>query len=130
MTVALHQDNELAYFEEDVRQRPNGSRVLRLVRELTYLDGHLSSSLRKAWEFPLTTSALVAGILLVGGVLPMALGVPVKSSERNDQHARSSLHGLRSSPPTAQVEELHPWLYPSHTALVGQVANESQAPTF
>lgn len=64
MWTAAQKTSELRAMEDDVRQRPNGRRVLRLLRELSYLDGRLAISLRHAGVFPLVTVLLVALLLL------------------------------------------------------------------
>lgn len=63
MAIASHHEVEQFPTEGSIRQRPNGLRVLRQLRELFYLDGRVASSLRKAGEFPLIT-AMLSGIVL------------------------------------------------------------------
>lgn len=47
MFMALHDTDVLAPLEADVRKRPNGLRVQRLIREVSVLDGWLALRLRR-----------------------------------------------------------------------------------
>lgn len=66
MPIAFEPMEELRHMESEVRQRPNGPRVLRLLRELQYLEGKLAISMRHAGEFPLVTAALAGAVILLG----------------------------------------------------------------
>ena len=66
MSIAREQMEGLRRMEGEVRQRPNGPRVLRLLRELQYLEGKLAISMRHAGDFPLVTAALAGGVILLG----------------------------------------------------------------
>lgn len=65
MAIANHHIQSARRIEAQVRERPNGGRVLRLLRETQYLDGRLGSSLLTAERFPLLTAALTAGVALL-----------------------------------------------------------------
>lgn len=124
MAVALHQEIELARLESSVRQRPNGRRVLRQLRELFYLDGRLPSSLLKAAEFPLITAVLVGGMLMAAII---TTSMPPAQGAVTEQAAATV-----SPPPTwnAQAEAHQSWLRRGHAALAGLEADELQAPPF
>lgn len=69
MSIAREQMEGLRRMEGEVRRRPNGLRVLRLLRELQYLEGKLVISMRHAGDFPLMTAALTGGVILLGIVI-------------------------------------------------------------
>lgn len=61
MSIAQEQMEEPRCMEGTVQQRPNGLRVLRLLRELQCLEGKLAISMRHAGDFPLVTAVLAGG---------------------------------------------------------------------
>lgn len=65
MSIVQEQMVELRRMEGAVQQRPNGLRVLRLLRELQYLEGKLAISMRHAGDFPLVTAVLAGGMILL-----------------------------------------------------------------
>lgn len=62
MDLATLDEVALSGLERCILVRPNATRVMRLVRELPYVDSRLrtSTSLRAAEEFPRVTASLAA----------------------------------------------------------------------
>lgn len=79
MWMKAQKTGELQAMEDAVRRRPNGTRVLRLLRELSYLDARLAVSLRHAGAYPLVMALLAALLLLA---VPAAQAVSPSSYEQ------------------------------------------------
>lgn len=69
MSIALEQFEELRRMEGEVQQRPNGPRVLRLLQELSFIEGKLANSLHHAGDFPGVTVVLAT----LAGLVALAL---------------------------------------------------------
>lgn len=118
MPSVIHPHDALTYMEADVSQRPFGVRVLRLLRELSYLDGHLASSLRKAGEFPLVTLALSALVLiLMLGIAHLPVAVSATHTDARD--------ATPTVAPTLQAEQdaYGGWLHGAHAAVVAEATD-------
>lgn len=121
MPTALPAMEEAERLEQDIRQRPNGARVQRLLRELFVTQGLLGQSLPRASGLPLRSFAMAAVVAvpaLAAMWLPSAqsarvnpLAQPVRVSEvvepsalgaqqaqasvggRQEAHARTAVQG-------------------------------------
>lgn len=130
MSIALEQFEELHHMEGEVRQRPNGPRVLRLLRELSYIDGKLANSIRHAGDFPLVTVALAAvfGFLVLAVVnLPSAQSASAPASTSPavvdisaEQHAASA----------QQAQAYTNWLGQAHAQAAVQGSDTPALETF
>lgn len=114
MSIALQPMDELERMEENIRQRQNGGRVLRLLRELFFMDGKLVSSLPQASEFPLLSFALVAAVAVPALVLmslPSAQGEPAPSLAQpvvvNDAAQQSALGAQQAQAYVRWLQEAH-----------------------
>lgn len=118
MPAVIHPHDALVHMETDVSQRPFGARVLRLFRELSYLDGHLANSLGKAGEFPLVTivlSALVLTLMLGIAHLPVAASAP---------HALAGDAAPAGTPTQQAEQDAHgDWLHGAHAAVVAEATD-------
>jgi hypothetical protein len=119
MPIALQPMEELGRMEEEIRQRQNGVRVLRLLRELFFTDGKLASSLPRAGEFPLLTFALVAAVVvpaLAVMLLPPAQSAPAPTLPVavDDDAGTAALWAQ-------QAQTYVRWLQGAHAAVQGHV---------
>lgn len=130
MSIAREQMKELRRMEGKVRQRPNGSRVLRLLRELSYLDGKLAISMRHAGDFPLVTAALTGVVILLGMAI---VNLPPAQSASTPAATLPAVVDISADPqaaPARQAQAYTNWLREAHAHAAVQGSETPMAETF
>jgi hypothetical protein len=120
MSIALQPVEGHCLVEAEVRRRPNGVRVLRLLRELFFIDGKLASSLRQSGDFPLATFALVAAVVLPSlalAILPSAQSAPAPALTQSAVvDDKAEVQALLAR----QAQAYTRWLHEAHARVAAQ----------
>ena len=115
--------------EAAIACRPNGVRVLRLLRETLYLDGKLSSSLRGVNEFPVVTAALAMAALLLTLIAAITPSVQYTQAEASEVSTVDPVQAHMQPTPGMELT-YQPWLHQSHEQVTRQAPASLQPEAF